>query len=114
LHKCRAWIHFVSIRIVAKPFLRQAAARYPEAGPWLRAFEKIASASKWTNVVDLRAQYPHADAVVAASGRSVVVLNAAGNKYRLIVAIHFNRQVIFALRFLTHAEYSKNAWKREL
>lgn len=90
------------------------AVRYPDAARWLAAFEKSASAAKWKNIVHLREAYPHADAVAAASGRTVLVLNAAGNKYRLIVAIHFNRQTIFTLRFLTHAEYSKTAWKNEL
>lgn len=29
-------------------------------------------------------------------------------------AIHYNRQLCFALRFLTHADYSKDRWKTEL
>ncbi|MDQ3621659.1 MAG: type II toxin-antitoxin system HigB family toxin [Verrucomicrobiota bacterium] len=28
--------------------------------------------------------------------------------------MHFNRQIVFTLRFLTHPEYSKGAWKTEL
>lgn len=43
-----------------------------------------------------------------------MVFNIGGNKYRLIAAIHFNRQIIFVLRFLTHAEYDKNIWKEQL
>jgi mRNA interferase HigB len=78
------------------------------------AFQRSASAAIWKNMIDLRQSYPHADAVTTASGRTIIVLNAAGNKYRLIVAAHFNRQVIYTLRFLTHAEYSKAAWRTEL
>jgi mRNA-degrading endonuclease HigB of HigAB toxin-antitoxin module len=33
---------------------------------------------------------------------------------RLIVAIHYDKQRVYTLRFLTHAEYSKNHWKKEL
>jgi mRNA interferase HigB len=90
------------------------AVHYPDAARWLGAFERSASAAKWKSIVELRKAFPHADAVTVASGRAVIVLNAAGNKYRLIAAIHFNRQVIFTLRFLTHAEYSKAAWKKGL
>ena len=51
----------------------------------------------------MRATFPHADAVTVASGRSVVVFNIAGNKYRLITAIHYNRQLAFTLMVLTHS-----------
>ncbi|MCL4177564.1 MAG: type II toxin-antitoxin system HigB family toxin [Verrucomicrobia bacterium] len=36
------------------------------------------------------------------------------NGYRLIAAIHFDRQTAYTLRFLTHAEYSRERWKDEL
>ena len=36
------------------------------------------------------------------------------NDYRLIVAAHFNRQSVYTLRFMTHAEYSTDRWKDTL
>jgi mRNA interferase HigB len=42
------------------------------------------------------------------------ILNIGGHKYRLIAAIHYNRQRVYVLRLLTHAEYSKNLWKDTL
>jgi mRNA interferase HigB len=63
---------------------------------------------------EVRRVYPHADPVAVASNRTVVVFNIRGNRYRLITAIHYNRQVIYTLRFLTHAEYSKDRWKEDL
>jgi len=48
------------------------------------------------------------------SGRQVLVFNIRRNDYRLIVAAHFNRQIVYILRFMTHAEYSKNRWKETL
>jgi mRNA interferase HigB len=70
--------------------------------------------AQWKSIVDLRKNYPHADALTVASKRTVIVLNVAGNKYRLIIAVHFNTQTVFTLRLLTHAEYSKDHWKNEL
>jgi mRNA interferase HigB len=37
-----------------------------------------------------------------------------GNAYRMICAIHFNTGKVFMLRFMTHANYSKEKWKNEL
>lgn len=48
------------------------------------------------------------------SKRQVIVFNIAGNKFRLMAAVHFNTRIVFALDFLTHAEYSKNRWKDQL
>jgi mRNA interferase HigB len=102
------------MRIVTKPFLREAASEFPQAASWLAAFVTIAGKAAWKSLEDMRATYPHADAVTTKSKRTVIVLNVGGNKYRLILAVHFNRQIIFTLRFLTHAEYSKDNWKSEL
>jgi mRNA interferase HigB len=44
----------------------------------------------------------------------VIVFNVCGNRYRLIVAMHFNSQMAYTLRFLTHAEYDRDDWKDEL
>lgn len=101
------WIHVVSIRIVTEFFLKQTAERYPQAGEWLIAFQKSCKTAKWKTIVDLRKVHPHADLAKVKSGRTVIILNVAGNKYRLLIAAHFNRQTIFTLRFMTHAEYSK-------
>ena len=102
------------MRIVTEPFLRQIATRFPQAAQWLASFRKTCKSAKWRNIADLRRAYPHADLVTVKSGRTVIVLNVAGNKYRLLIAAHFNRQITFTLRFLTHAEYSKSQWKDEL
>ena len=50
----------------------------------------------------------------AASQLAATVFNARGNHYRLVAALHYNRQLCFALRFLTHAKYSKDRWKDKL
>jgi len=42
----------------------------------------------------------------------LTVFNIGGNKYRLIVAIHYNRRKVHIREVLTHAEYDRNDWKR--
>ncbi len=58
--------------------------------------------------------YPDTDTLKVRSGRQVLVFNIRRNDYRLIVAAHFNRQIVYTLRFMTHAEYSKDRWKDTL
>jgi mRNA interferase HigB len=94
--------------------VKQWAAQHRDAAESLAAWLKNASDATWRSLAELRQVYPHADPVVVASGRTVVVFNIRGNRYRLITAIHYNRQVIYTLRFLTHAEYSKDRWKETL
>jgi HigB_toxin, RelE-like toxic component of a toxin-antitoxin system len=39
------------------------------------------------------------------------VFNIKGNKYRLIVSIDYERQLIYIKYIFTHAEYDKENWK---
>lgn len=63
---------------------------------------------------DLRQTFPSADPVRGTRGRTVVVFNIAGNRYRLLTAMHDNMRKVCVLRLLTHAEYSRDTWKDEL
>lgn len=102
------------MRIVKEAFLVEAATDHPKAASYLETWRKVVREAKWKNLIDVRKTYPSADGVKVKSGRSVTVFNVCGNDYRLIIAIHFDRQLVFMLRFLTHAEYSKDKWREEL
>ena len=102
------------MRIISQGRIYEYCGQYPEAKGPLLSFMKIARKAEWQHLQDLRRSYPHADAVKASSGKTVTVLNVCGNRYRLIVAAHYNRGVLFVLRFLTHAEYDKERWKESL
>jgi mRNA interferase HigB len=41
----------------------------------------------------------------------LTVFNIAGNKVRLIAAIHYNTKKVYIRVVLTHAEYNENRWK---
>lgn len=102
------------MRIIKEKFLRDAAGRYPKAAKYLAAWRATVRAAEWRNLVEVRRCYPGADAVRVRSGKPVIVFNVCGNTYRLIVAMHFDRQMAYTLRFLTHAEYDRDDWKDEL
>lgn len=41
----------------------------------------------------------------------MTVFNIGGNKWRLVTVIHYNTERVYILPIMTHAEYSKGAWR---
>jgi mRNA interferase HigB len=100
---------------VIKPSrVRDYAKANPKACGSLMAWLRAARKANWKNLHEVRQTMRSADGVKVASGNTVTVFNIGGNNYRLIVAIHFNRRMLYVLRFLSHAEYDSNKWKAEL
>ena len=102
------------MRIIKPTRVREFAGRHPVAASSLEHWLEAARAAHWRNLIDVRRVFRSADEVKVASGRTVVVFNIAGNRYRLITAIHYNIAKVFVLMFLTHAEYGKDRWKEVL
>lgn len=102
------------MRIIKEAFLVAAGREHPLAARHLDVWRKTVKAATWRNLVEVRRSYPDTDAVKVRSGRTVLVFNLRRNDYRLIVAAHFNRQIVYTLRLMTHAEYSKDRWKETL
>jgi mRNA interferase HigB len=74
----------------------------------------VAEAAEWRSIDDVRRDFPTADGVRVRSGRVATVFNVRGNRFRLITAIHYDREVVYVMRFYTHAEYSRGRWKDTL
>jgi mRNA interferase HigB len=102
------------VRIIAEGTIRQWATEQPRAASSLRQWVKVVRPIRWGSFAELRRTFPSADLVRVRSYRSMLVFNLGGNAFHLVCAIHFNTEMVFALRFMTHAKYSKNAWKDEL
>jgi mRNA interferase HigB len=102
------------VRIIKESALAGYSVSYPQAATGLAVWRRIMRAEQFRHFADLRRCFPAADQVRVGSGKSVVVFNVCGNTYRLICAIHYDTGKVFLLRFLTHAEYSKDRWKDEL
>jgi mRNA interferase HigB len=102
------------VRIIKEAFLVAAGRQHPPAARHLEVWRKIVKVAAWRSLVDVRQSYPGTDAVKVRSGRTVLVFNLRRNDYRLVAAAHYNRQIIYTLRFMTRAEYSKDLWKETL
>jgi len=80
----------------------------------LDVWGRVGLSAAWQSLVDTRKTYPHADPIRVKSGKTTTVFNICGSDFRLVTAIHYNRQKVFILTFLTHADYSKEMWKFRL
>lgn len=101
------------MHIITKKRLWEAAKRHPNAKSKIAFWHAVAKAAVWTNLVETRKSFAHADQVTVRSGRTVTLFNLS-NEYRLITAIHYNRKKIFILRFLTHPENARGKWRDTL
>jgi mRNA interferase HigB len=96
-------MHVISYRC-----LKEYAHSHNDCSDSLDSWYKIASKSNWSNLIQVQSVFPSAEAV-----GNFTVFNIKGNKYRLIVSIDYQRQLIYIKYVLTHAEYDKDAWKND-
>jgi mRNA interferase HigB len=102
------------MHIITRRRLTEYADKHPNAVASLTAWYTVANAANWKSITEVRKTFPHADAAQVASGKTVTIFNIAGNNHRLITAIHYNTRKVFILKALTHAQYDKPNWKKEL
>ncbi len=63
---------------------------------------KIVSKGEYQNFAELKQSFNSVDVV-----GDFHVFDIAGNKYRIIAAIHFNRKKLYIRHVFTHSEYDK-------
>ncbi len=91
------------MRVIALKTLREFWSKHPQSELPLRAWHAMASRANWKNPADIKSAYRSASILA----HSRVVFNIKGNDYRLIVAVHYNRGIMF-IRFVgTHRDYNK-------
>ena len=102
------------MRIIKPAMVRSWANQHADAAGSLERWMALVEDGEWNTLTEMRVVMPSADEVIVKSGRRVVVFNIGGNKYRLIAAVHYNTQIVYAMLFMTHAQYNKDNWKRLL
>lgn len=96
------------MHVISEKKLREFWRDHPEAEEPLRAWHRVAEQAVWECFADIREVYSHADQV----GRCTV-FNIGGNKFRLVVVIHFNRGKVYVRHVMTHEAYNKGVWKED-
>ena len=91
------------MRVIALGALRAFWNRHPDAEIPLRSWFAATSRARWNSPAEVKAAYRNASFI--ANNR--IVFNLKGNDYRLVVAVHYNRGMMF-IRFVgTHREYDR-------
>ena len=89
------------MRIIALGTLRNFWQKHADAEVPLRTWYAIARRALWRRPADVKAAYGSAS--FTANNR--VIFNIKGNDYRLVVALHYNRGLMFVRFVGTHREY---------
>lgn len=91
------------MRIIALSTLRAFWERHPDAEVPLRAWYALASRARWKTPADIKAAYRNASFIAD----SRVVFNIKGNDYRLVVAVRYDRGLMYVRFVGTHRQYDK-------
>jgi mRNA interferase HigB len=86
------------LHVVSRKRLVEAAAKHPQLGQPLYAWYRIAKRAKWRNLMDVRREFPSAEAVW-----KFTVFNIKGNAYRLIKEVNYRTGRVFLRHVVTHA-----------
>lgn len=88
------------MRLISNKALREFALRHPDAGRPLQAWRKLIEGNAFHGFADLKRVFNSVD-----KAGGYYVFDIAGNRCRLIAAIHFNTQTLYVRAVFTHAEY---------
>jgi mRNA interferase HigB len=88
------------MRLVSNKALREFAIRHRMAGEPLQAWRKLIERNAFGSYAELKRVFNSVD-----KAGEYYVFDIAGNRYRLIAAIHFNTQTLYVRAILTHAGY---------
>jgi mRNA interferase HigB len=95
------------VRIISKAAITEFTKTHRDALESLLHWQSVTKRAAWRHLIDVRADFPHADAVDL-----FTVFNIGGNNYRLVSVIKYRWQVVYIRHILTHAEYGEG--KRKL
>jgi mRNA interferase HigB len=91
------------MRIIAFSALRAFWETRPDAETPLRSWYALASRAIWKTPADIKAAYGNA----SFTKNNRVVFNIKGNDYRLVVAVRYDKGLMY-IRFIgTHSQYDK-------
>ncbi len=92
------------MRVISNKALTDFSARQPAAAEPLQLWRKVIESRPFVSFADIKTAFNATDKV-----GPYYVFDAGGNKCRIVVAIHFDRQRLYVRHVFTHKEYDK--WK---
>ncbi|HMU87064.1 MAG TPA: type II toxin-antitoxin system HigB family toxin [Agitococcus sp.] len=92
------------MRVISNKALKDFAEVHTQADSLFQAWRQLIESRYFGSFSDLKQVFNSVDRV-----GDFYVFNIGGNKYRLIAAIHFDKQRLFIRHVFTHAQYDH--WK---
>lgn len=90
------------MRLISNKALREFASIHPESAAPLQAWRRLIEGNTFASFADVKRVFNSVDKV-----GHYCVFDVAGNRYRVIAAIHFNTRTLYVRSVLTHREYDK-------
>lgn len=95
------------MRVISRRALREFWDKHPQAKEPLSAWFRVVSQSRFSDFNAVKATFGAADYVAP-----FTVFDVGGNKFRIIAALHYNRQRAYIRHVFTHPEYDR--WSDEM
>lgn len=96
--------------IISRPVIREFIFRYPLSASALNKWYDEVRRSDWSSFKDVQQVFNSCDYI----GDDRYVFNIAGNRYRVVAMIHFNRRTLYIRKVLTHEMYTSISKKGTL
>lgn len=90
------------MHVIAKKTLEEFWRIHPTAQSALETWYKIMTRSSFTTFSEIRQAFRSADYVAP-----YTIFDIGGNQFRIVAAIHYNRQKIYVRHLLTHTDYDR-------
>lgn len=88
------------MHVISKKALTDFAFKHPRARVPLMVWHQLVSAAGFLNLSEVKKTFNSVDYV-----DPYTVFDIAGNHFRVITVIHYNRQKLYIREVFTHAEY---------
>lgn len=95
------------MRVISRRALREFWEVHPQAEGPLCAWFRIMEHGTFSGLNALKSTFGTADYVAP-----YTIFDVGGNKYRVITAIHYNRERVYVRKVLTHADYDR--WSADM
>ncbi|MBU4226148.1 MAG: type II toxin-antitoxin system HigB family toxin [Chloroflexi bacterium] len=91
------------MRVIARRTLREFWEKHPDARQPLQAWYDDVEHADWKKPADIKNVYRNASFI--ANNR--VVFNIKGNRYRIVIVVHYRPGIVYVRFVGTHQEYDK-------
>jgi mRNA interferase HigB len=100
-----------SVHVISRKALKDFTLQHPASAAALDGWYRAVKKGAFSDFAALKAAFKSVD-YVKVGKKGLYVFNLGGNNYRIVAAIHFKVQRLFIRVVLTHADYTKDFWKR--